>query len=151
MHKIFSQCEPGKSLHIVKRNADVIRGRENLCDDGEALQAATIYIREGRRHLRNGKRYPAHSHNIKPGTEAPTAESWVIISGAVMATLYDVDDQELTRVKLGPGDCLVSLSGGHAYEILADDTFVYEFKTGPYGGRDADKTLIETSQDDSDL
>ena len=32
--------------------------------------------------------------------------------------------------------------GGHTYEILVDDTVVYEYKTGPYMGQAKDKEFI---------
>ena len=43
---------------------------------------------------------------------------------------------------LGPGDSSFTLEGGHTYEILADDTVVYEYKTGPYQGQSSDKEFL---------
>jgi len=43
---------------------------------------------------------------------------------------------------LRPGDASFTLYGGHTYEILEDDTIVYEYKTGPYEGQKLDKTFI---------
>ena len=40
------------------------------------------------------------------------------------------------------GDCSMTFEGGHTYEILEDDTIVYEYKTGPYFGQILDKEFI---------
>ena len=40
------------------------------------------------------------------------------------------------------GDFSVTLYGGHNYEILEKNTFVYEYKTGPYYGVKLDKEFI---------
>ena len=43
---------------------------------------------------------------------------------------------------LTQGDISITLKGGHTFEILEDDTIVYEFKTGPYEGVELDKKFI---------
>ena len=43
---------------------------------------------------------------------------------------------------LNQGDASFTLYGGHNYQILEDDTIVYEYKTGPYEGQKLDKTFI---------
>ena len=37
----------------------------------------------------------------------------------------------------------MTFNGGHNYLVTSPDTFVYEFKTGPYKGIKNDKTFIE--------
>jgi hypothetical protein len=36
----------------------------------------------------------------------------------------------------------MTFRGGHTYDILADDTVVHEYKTGPYYGQAVDKEFI---------
>ena len=55
---------------------------------------------------------------------------------------YDLDDTLLVEPILYPGDASFTLEGGHNYEILEDDTLVYEYKTGPYEGQALDKTFL---------
>ena len=43
---------------------------------------------------------------------------------------------------LNVGDASFTLEGGHNYEILEDNTLVYEYKTGPYEGQEFDKIFI---------
>jgi hypothetical protein len=56
--------------------------------------------------------------------------------------LYDIDDQVIATPILYPGDASFTLYGGHTYEILEEDTIVYEYKTGPYEGQSLDKTFL---------
>ena len=56
--------------------------------------------------------------------------------------MYDLDDTILATPTLKQGDASFTLYGGHTYEILEDDTLVYEFKTGPYEGQILDKEFI---------
>jgi len=43
---------------------------------------------------------------------------------------------------LNAGDASFTLEGGHTYEILEDNTIVYEYKTGPYEGQQNDKKFL---------
>ena len=56
---------------------------------------------------------------------------------------YDLDNSLALEVVLGAGDCAVVYNAGHGFEVLEEDTILYEFKTGPYYGAEADKTHIE--------
>ena len=69
-------------------------------------------------------------------------ESWVVIKGAVIVKMYDLDDALIATPILKAGDCSMTFQGGHTYEILEDDTIVYEYKTGPYKGQENDKEFI---------
>ena len=44
--------------------------------------------------------------------------------------------------ELGAGDCVVVFKAGHGFEVLEDNTILYEFKNGPYFGVEIDKTYI---------
>ena len=69
-------------------------------------------------------------------------ESWVVIKGSVKCIFYDIDDTIIEEIILEQSDLSMTFRGGHNYEILEDDTVVYEFKTGPYLGIEFDKTFI---------
>lgn len=43
---------------------------------------------------------------------------------------------------LKPGDCSITLYGGHNYVSLEEHTLVYEYKTGPYLGQEKDKAFL---------
>jgi len=136
MKKIFSNVDKDKLLHIILKKEDVKTQRLNVVEDHEFLQLAAM-------RLPAGKTFRPHKHVYCEKTSTIAQESWVVISGKVMAILYDVDNKVVTREILGPGDCSITLRGGHTYEILEDDTLVYEYKTGPYLGPSKDKEFIE--------
>lgn len=135
MEKITSKID-GSLLHIVHRIDDTIIGRENICSDEQFIQLATL-------KLKGGTTFKAHKHIFKEGCKEVIAqESWVVLRGSVKAFFYDKDDSLLCTKILNFGDCSITFFGGHNYEILEDDTIVYEYKTGPYHGVEMDKVFI---------
>ena len=91
------------------------------------------------------KTFPPHRHITKERTykEQIAQESWVVISGRVKCILYDIDNTIIATPILEAGDASFTLYGGHTYEILEEDTIVYEYKTGPYEGQKLDKEFID--------
>tara|TARA_R110000787_G_scaffold35481_1_gene91118 strand:- start:64 stop:477 length:414 start_codon:yes stop_codon:yes gene_type:complete len=135
MEKIYSKVD-GRLLHIINRLAE-IEGRTDVVDGEHFIQCATL-------RMENGKTFPPHKHITKERTykEQIAQESWVIIKGRVRCKFFDIDDTLLAEPILGSGDASFTLYGGHTYEILEDDTIVYEYKTGPYEGQALDKTFL---------
>ena len=137
MEKIYSKIEPNKLLHIINRLAE-IEGREDVVPEENFIQCATL-------RMPKNKTFPPHKHITKdrhyPSQIAQ--ESWVVIKGRVRCKLYDIDDTLIAEPILGSGDASFTLYGGHTYEILEEDTIVYEYKTGPYEGQKLDKTFIK--------
>lgn len=136
MEKIYSKIEPNKLLHIINRRAE-IDGRTEMIDVNEFLQCATL-------RMEKGKTFKPHKHITKERhyKNQIAQESWVVIKGRVKCIFYDIDDTIIATPILGEGDASFTLYGGHTYEILEDDTIVYEYKTGPYEGQKLDKTFI---------
>jgi len=135
MEKIYSKVD-GRLLHIINRLAE-IEGRNDVIDGEHFIQCATL-------RMEKGKTFPPHKHITKERCykEQIAQESWVIIKGRVKCKFYDIDDTLIAEPILGAGDASFTLYGGHTYEILEDDTVVYEYKTGPYEGQELDKTFI---------
>jgi len=136
MEHIYSKLNPAKLLHIINRSTD-IRGRSNLIGDEHFLQCATM-------RLEKNKTFPPHKHITKSRSyeNQIAQESWIVVKGKVKCKLYDLDDTLLAEPILNEGDASFTLYGGHTYEILEDDTLVYEYKTGPYEGQELDKEFI---------
>jgi len=133
--RIYSK--DGKTLlHIVNR-VDEIISRQDIIPENQFLQLATL-------NLKKEKTFAAHKHIWKEpsGENTIAQESWVVISGKVKCYFYDLDDSLIGTEVLNPGDCSITLQGGHNYEIL-DDAIVYEYKTGPYLGQKFDKVFLE--------
>jgi len=136
MEKIYSKIEPTKLLHIINRLSE-FNGRCEVIPENNFLQCATLCMEKG-------KTFPPHKHIVKERhyKEQIAQESWVVIRGSVKCIFYDIDDTIITESILNAGDASFTLYGGHTYEILEEDTLVYEYKTGPYEGQKLDKKFI---------
>ena len=137
MKKIYSKVYPDKLLHIINNLSD-ISNRSDIIPDDNFLQLATL-------KMSSGKTFRPHKHIWKDNkTNSSIAqESWVVIKGSVKVYFYDLDNTLLSTEIINHGDCSITLEGGHNYEILEDDTIVYEYKTGPYLGVELDKVFID--------
>ena len=136
MIKIYSKQDPTKLLHIINRY-DEIEGRTDVAPGDQFIQLATL-------RMEKGKTFHPHKHIWKPasGPLVIAQESWVIIKGSVRIFMYDIDDTFIGEEVIKQGDCSMTFEGGHTYEILEEDTVVYEYKTGPYTGQKNDKVFI---------
>jgi cupin fold WbuC family metalloprotein len=135
MREIYSNVQEDKLLHIVLRKEDVKDERLNVIADEEFLQLAAM-------KLPKGKTFKPHKHVYCEKISTIAQESWVVIEGKVKVVLYDLDDSVIAEPILNSGDVSITLYGGHTYEILEDNTLVYEYKTGPYLGLEKDKEHI---------
>ena len=136
MEKIYSKVKPNKLLHVINKLSD-IKNRTNVIEDEHFIQCATL-------KMYKGQTFPPHKHIIKDRhySNQIAQESWVVIKGKVKCIFYDIDDKIIAEPILEEGDASFTLYGGHTYEILEEDTIVYEYKTGPYEGQELDKTFI---------
>lgn len=127
----------GSVLHkVIKLNADDKVGRVDVSAMPDPLQAAFVKAEPD-------KEFPSHRHLLKDQpAKAFTQEAWVIIHGAVEISYFDLDDSFLAKHIINPGDCSVTFGGGHSYQVLSDGVQAYEFKSGPYNGREKDKVFI---------
>jgi cupin fold WbuC family metalloprotein len=137
MEKIFSKVDPNQLLHIVFRRGNLNSSRIEIVPETEFIQCAAL-------NMESGCNFRPHKHIFKKRTENKIAqESWVVIQGSVRCIFYDTDNTIIAKPILRSGDASFTLYGGHTYEVLEDNTFVYEFKTGPYEGQKFDKEFIE--------
>lgn len=136
MKKIFSNVEPNLLLHIINRFNE-IENRTDVIPENNFIQCATL-------KLSKGTTFKPHKHIKKQRCydEKISQESWVVIRGKVKCILYDIDDSIISEEILNPGDASFTLYGGHTYEILEEDSIIYEYKTGPYEGQLLDKQFI---------
>ena len=115
---------------------DFTNERTDLVDANQFIQCSFLKMNEG-------KTFRPHKHIWKdPSFEQMIAqESWVVIRGSVKVHFFDREMKPLETHILKAGDASFTLQGGHTYEILEDDTLVYEYKTGPYEGQARDKVF----------
>ena len=90
-----------------------------------------------------GKHLKAHKHKIAERISNKTQEVIFIKSGSLIAFFYSEDNNLICNKIIKTGDFVIIFTGGHSYDILEDNTQVFEVKNGPYPGLDIDKELIE--------
>jgi cupin fold WbuC family metalloprotein len=136
MIKYFSKIEPDKLLHVIVKKSDIKSGRIDVIPEENYIQCALL-------NLKKNTTFKPHKHIWKKRSSSVIAqESWIVINGSVKCIFYDLDDKILATPILREGDASFTLQGGHTYEILQDNTLVYEMKTGPYEGQEMDKVFI---------
>ena len=136
MQKIYSKIDPNKLLHIIVRKKEITPGRQDIVPENNFIQCSIL-------NMEKGKTFKPHKHIWKERTRNVIAqESWIVIQGSVKCIFYDIDNQIIATPILYSGDASFTLEGGHNYEILENDTLVYEYKTGPYEGQQLDKQFI---------
>ncbi len=118
---------------------DLRASREDFTNDKEYLQGAGIQFNKG-------KIFQTHRHIYCERSTDITQEVWIVMKGSVLVKYYDLDDTFLCKEIIKVGDCTITFAGGHGFEGMSDDTFVYEFKSGPYYGRDVDKVFLEENK-----
>lgn len=133
MHKIYHNR---KLLHVVCTPDDFTEDRTEIIEPENFIQCSFL-------KMNKGKTFRPHKHIWKePAFEKMIAqESWVVIRGKVNAHFFDTEMKLIEEKILNVGDVSFTLEGGHTYEILEDDTLVYEYKTGPYEGQSRDKVF----------
>ena len=132
---VYSHSEPGLLLLTINRFADITKNRTDMCPENEYLQIST-------KIMEKGTTFKPHKHNELLRTTDRTQEAWIILKGKVHATFWDVDDKIILETTLNSGDCAVVFRAGHSFEVLEEETMLYEVKTGPYYGVEKDKTFI---------
>jgi hypothetical protein len=115
--------------------ADIADGLSFFSNDNEFIQI-------GSWKYPRGKELAAHIHNEVERKVTRTCETLVVLSGAVEATIYTLDEEFVEQLTVSAGEILVLLECGHGYKILSDDTTVIEIKNGPYLGAEIDRRRI---------
>jgi hypothetical protein len=135
MYKVYSNVDPKLLLLVINRKSDIKSQRTDLCPEDQYMQIST-------KKLAKNTSFKPHKHNKFDRTVHITQEAWLFLSGKVKAKFWDIDDKFIYDTILKAGDCAAVFHAGHSFEVLEDDTILYEFKNGPYYGVEKDKTYI---------
>lgn len=135
MERIYSKINSEILLHVINRKEEIISPRQDLSPPEEYLQVSRLTMNKG-------KTPKPHKHIQQIRTTNITQESWLVLKGEIKIILYDIDDKIIKETTLKPLDCLVTFRGGHDLIALEDGTEIYEYKTGPYQGKEKDSVLI---------
>lgn len=133
----------GEIYHIVGRKIDFFPESKQTLDKRVDLVDPENFLQVAMLSLPKNKTFDPHVHFwVENNYQSRIAqESWVVITGRIKVTYYDKLGEILDTDELREGDISITLKGGHNYEAL-EHSFVYEFKSGPYEGRDKDKVLL---------
>jgi hypothetical protein len=131
---IYSQSQPDILLACVMSAADAA-GRTDAADADEILQASLL-------RLPHGKTIATHRHLPQVRTITGTCEAWVVVSGRLVAQVFDLDQALVATLGLTAGDCMILYRGGHNFTVVSADAVIYEIKNGPYNGPEADSEKI---------
>jgi hypothetical protein len=111
------------------------KDRYDVCPSNQFIQLSTQILDKGRQ-------VKAHSHlNIHRNSNI-TQEVWLVFSGKIEASIFDLNKKIIKKVILQRGDCLILFRGGHGFKNLSKRTIFYEIKTGPYYGKNKDTEEI---------
>ena len=136
VRKIFSKVDPTVLV------ASVI----DLVDDSKRIDASSAeeILQVCKVSIPADTAVKSHKHVPVERSTTGTQETWIVISGEISAEVFDIDDQKLDDVALGPGSCLTLFRGGHNLKSLSNAVF-YEVKNGPYYGPESDRVAITNS------
>lgn len=133
---IYSKVNKDIALLAINRRGEISEDRNDICSENELLQIST-------KLLKRGTTFKPHKHNELERTTNTTHEAWIVLEGSIGATFWDIDDQVVFETVLSAGDCAVVFKAGHGFEVLEDNTILYEVKNGPYYGQLKDKKFIK--------
>ena len=122
-----------KLIAIIKKYSDWKIGLDFVTADETFIQVGTW-------NYDRGKKLDRHEHNTVERKSNITQECVFVVNGSMDVDFYSKERAFLTKVRLEKFDYAVIFSGGHAYEILEDNTQVLETKNGPFPGVEIDKT-----------
>lgn len=122
-------------LTIVLRDGDYLSGTNFYSNPQDYIQAGTW-------NHPKGHKIQAHSHCAFDRVVGKTQEAVFLKKGKMKSNIYDLQEKKLAEITLNPGDIAIYLNGGHDFEMLEDNTQVFELKNGPYLGKKEDKKMI---------
>ena len=128
----------GQLLAYCLRTADWQPGTQFFSRDADNIQVGTWYYDQG-------QKLGPHRHVPNERCIQLTQETLFVKQGRLRATIYAPDETPVATIELGAGDFLVTLTGGHGYEIMEDDTQVLEVKNGPFTGLN-DRVVFEDNK-----
>ena len=129
---VYSKVNHEKPLYSVVRIDTVNDQRKDATPCTEYLQFAS-------KKVSKGMSWPRHKHLPLERNTIGTQEAWIVMSVKIRASLYDIDETLCEELILNEGDVVIVYNAGHSLDVLEDNTILYEFKNGPYYGRDKDK------------
>lgn len=118
----------------------IIHRKSNWKDGLDFITKETDFLQVGTWNYNKDKSLDRHHHNRLKRSSSITQECVILLSGSMNVEIFDLDRCLVSQLILEQGDLAVFLDGGHAYQILEDNTRIVECKNGPFLGVELDKT-----------
>ena len=122
-------------LAITLRNGDYPKGLTFFNNDNDFIQVGTW-------NYQKGAKVKNHRHKIFKRQALRTQEVIMVKKGKMKVAIYNEKDKLVKNIILKKGDVMIYLAGGHGFEILENNTQIFEVKNGPFLGVDKDKKII---------
>ncbi len=123
-------------LAMIIYNEDMKPGIKFYTPDTSTLQV-------GKHFRKKGEKIKVHKHPIvKVERNENLQEVLYIESGKVKINFYSEDGRFITSKLLNKGDMILSIKGGHGFEMV-EDTKMIEIKQGPYFRVEEDKAYLD--------
>ena len=132
---INSRVNPDTILLAINSFEDINTSRTDICDETRYLQIST-------KKLEKDAFFKPHKHLEIIRQTTTTHEAWIVFTGSIEASFYDIDDSLIEVIILKQGDCAIVYEAGHSFKVLEENTILYEIKNGPYYGQDKDKRFL---------
>jgi hypothetical protein len=86
--------------------------------------------------MRKNKEYVAnHIHKIRNRqAKSISNEFHYVVRGKVLVSLFGYQKNLITKIMLTPEMFCMLFNGGHGFEIIKDDTIMFEVKNGSFSG-----------------
>ena len=121
-------------VYALKVGRTAKEGSEWFGDKHESLQAQRFSSPQG-------KEFRPHFHIINPRTIKRTQEAFIVISGRLAVTMFNMDGVGIGELEAGPGEAVFVYRGGHGVRVI-DDCVAYEVKAGSFTYVSEDKGFI---------
>ena len=121
-------------VYALKVGRTAKEGSEWFGDKHESLQAQRISYPQGHS-------FKSHFHILNPRTIKRTQEAFIVISGRLAVTMFNMDGVGIGELEAGPGEAVFVYRGGHGVRVL-DDCVAYEVKAGQFTYVSEDKEFI---------
>lgn len=128
--------EDGIEYAFVFSGEVIPEGLKFYTDESKYLQVSSWNYNAGK-HLK------AHMHKTCPRISEKTQEFVFIKKGSIRVYLYNRKGKVFKEFDLHTGDFMILFEGGHAYDVLDDNSEILEVKNGPYPGLEKDKKNLE--------
>ena len=127
--------DKNKLIATVLRNGDYPKGLAFFNDDNDFIQVGTW-------NYDKGKLVKDHRHKVFSRQARRTQEVIMVKSGKMKVKIFTDKDKLIKNIILKKGDVIIQLNGGHGFEILENNTQIFEVKNGPFMGVEKDKKIL---------